>query len=332
MTADPEFAIPDPPPQGGTSVALSDKTLLAVSLAGFVVLATTVYILVIRPSLTAEEIDDEGTHNYDDELDHADVRTLNRAQRRARARNRMKRNRRVDPRTPGQLHQQHEDLDEGADDADGGAAVAQQQLLAGDEAAAAVPDGNDSSQQHLSRKERARLAKAKEREERKLFEKERQEQRRKAEAAAAVERREREKEREALAQEERRRREAEAHNRELTEHREWTLMFLESRNNAEATVREFICKARSKKIWPIEDISREYGASPEKVEIRLRQLLADDRMFGVVSNGNFIYLEPNDMKSIAERIKENGRTSLSELGREICRVATGSIAVSNDSS
>ena len=325
MTVDPDFAVPDPPPQGETSVALSDKTLLAVSLAGFVVLATTVYILVIRPSLTAEEIDErEGIHNYDDELDHADVRTLNRAQRRARARNRMKRNRRVDPRTPGQLHQQHEDLDEGADDADGGAAVVQQQLLDGDEAAAAAPDGIDPSQQHLSRKERARLAKAKEREERKLFEKERQEQRRKAEAAAAVERREREKEREALAQEERRRREAEAHDRELAEHREWVLMFLESRKNAEATVGEFICKARSKKIWPVKDISREYGVSSEEVEVRLRQLLADDRMFGVVSNGNFIFLEPDDMKSIAESIKRNGRTSLSELGRDICRVATES--------
>ena len=163
-----------------------------------------------------------------------------------------------------------------------------------------------------------------EREERKLFEKERQEQRRKAEAVAAVERREREKEREALAQEERRRREAEAHDRELTEHREWVLMFLESRKNAEATVGEFICKARSKKIWPVKDISREYGVSSEEVEVRLRQLLADDRMFGVVSNGNFIFLEPDDMKSIAESIKRNGRTSLSELGREICRVATGS--------
>lgn len=325
MTVDPDFAVPDPPPQGETSVALSDKTLLAVSLAGFVVLATTVYILVIRPSLTAEEIDErEGIHNYDDELDHADVRTLNRAQRRARARNRMKRNRRVDPRAPGQLHQHHDELDEGADEADDGAAAAHHQLLdVVDEDAAAVPDGNDSPQQHLSRKERARLAKAKEREERKLFEKERQEQRRKAEAAAAFERREREKEREALAQEERRRREAEAHDRDLTEHREWVLVFLESRNNAEAKVKEFICKAKSKKIWPVEDISREYGVSSDLVEVRLRQLLADDRMFGVVSNGNFIYLEPDDMKKIAESIKRNGRTSHAELGREICRVAAG---------
>lgn len=323
MTVDPDFAVPDPPPQGETSVALSDKTLLAVSLAGFVVLATTVYILVIRPSLSAEELDErEGNHNYDDELDHADVRTLNRAQRRARARNRMKRNRRVDPRTPGQLHQQHEDLDEGADEADVGAAAAQHQLLdVVDEAAAAVPDGNDSSQQHLSRKERARLAKAKEREERKLFEKERQEQRRKAEAAAAVERREREKEREALAQEERRRREAEAHERERVEHREWMLMFSENRNDND--VKDFISKAKLQKIWPIEDISKEYGVSSDQVQARLRQLLADDRMFGVVSNGNFIYLEPDDMKKIAESIKRNGRTSHSELGREICRVAAG---------
>ena len=322
MTIDPDFAVrPDPPPQGETSVALSDKTLLAVSLAGFIVLATTVYLLIIRPSLTSEELDEHEGINYDDELDHADVRTLNRAQRRARARNRMKKNRRVDPRTPGQLHH-HEDLDEGADadEANGGAA-AQQQLIDIDEAAA-VPDGNDSSQQHLSRKERARLAKDIEREERKLFEKERQEQRRKAEAAAAVERREREKEREALAQEERRRREAEAHDRELADHREWMLMFADSRNN-DATVKDFICKAKNEKIWSVEDISREYGVSSEEVEVRLRQLLCDDRMFGVVSNGNFIYLEVEDMVEIAGFLKRNGRTTLSDLGREICRVASG---------
>mmetsp|Transcript_2619 Transcript_2619/g.7688 ORF Transcript_2619/g.7688 Transcript_2619/m.7688 type:complete len:332 (-) Transcript_2619:410-1405(-) len=325
MTVDPDFAAPDPPPQGEASVALSDKTLLAVSLAGFIVLATTVYILIIRPNLSAEALEEGegGGVNYDDELDNADVRTLNRAQRRARARNRMKKNRRIDPRAPGQLHHHHEGLD-GEDDehADGGdAAAAQQQLLDVDEVPPAAPDGNDL-QQHLNRKERARLAKATEREERKLFEKERQEQRRKAEAAAAVERREREKERQALAQEEKRRREAEAHDRDLAEHREWMLMFADSQND-DSTVKDFICKAKLKKIWSVDGISHEYGVAPEEVEVRLRQLVADDRMFGIVSNGNFVHLEPDDMKAIAVFIKRNGRTSLPELSREICRVATG---------
>jgi hypothetical protein len=189
-----------------------------------------------------------------------------------------------------------------------------------DEAPPAAPDENDL-QQHLSRKERARLAKATEREERKLFEKERQEQRRKAEAAAAVERREREKEREALAQEEKRRRETEAHDRELAEHREWMLLFADSQNDS--TVKDFICKAKLKKIWSVNDISQDYGVTPEEVEVRVRQLIADDRIFGIVSNGHFVHLEPDDMEAIAAFIKRNGRTSLPELSREILRVATG---------
>ena len=322
MTVDPDFAPPDPSPQGEASVALSDKTLLTVSLAGFIVLVTTVYILIIRPSLSAEAVEgrEGGGINYDNELDTADVRTLNRAQRRARARNRMKKNRRIDPRAPGQLHHHHEGLDVEDDDGGGAAVAAQHQLMDVDEAPPAAPDENDS-QQHLSRKERARMAKATEREERKLFEKERQAQRRKAEAAAAVERREREKEREAMAQEEKRRRETEAHDRKLAEHREWMLMFADSQNDS--TVKDFICKAKLKKIWSVDDISQDYGVTPEEVEARVRQLVADDRIFGIVSNGHFVHLDPDDMEAIAAFIKRNGRTSLPELSREILRVATG---------
>ena len=232
----------------------------------------------------------------------------------------MKKNRRIDPRAPGQLHHHHEGLDVEDDDGGGAAVAAQHQLMDVDEAPPAAPDDNDS-QQHLSRKERARLAKATEREERKLFEKERQEQRRKAEASAAVERREREKEREAMAQEEKRRRETEAHDRKLAEHREWMLMFADSQNDS--TVKDFICKAKLKKIWSVDDISQDYGVTPEEVEARVRQLVADDRVSGIVSNGHFVHLNPDDMEAIAAFIKRNGRTSLPELSREILRVATG---------
>ena len=121
-----------------------------------------------------------------------------------------------------------------------------------------------------------------------------------------------------------RRRETEAHDRELAEHREWMLMFADSQNDTSSTVKDFICKAKLKKIWSVDDISQDYGVTPEEVEVRVRQLVADDRIFGIVSNGHFVHLEPDDMEAIAAFIKRNGRTSLPDLSREILlRVASG---------
>ena len=81
MTVDPDFAPPDPPPQGEASVALSDKTLLTVSLAGFIVLATTVYILIIRSSLWAEALEGregggkgQGSESHEEESSHRSTR------------------------------------------------------------------------------------------------------------------------------------------------------------------------------------------------------------------------------------------------------------------
>lgn len=335
MTRDPDFSIP-PETQGDASaVALSDKTLLVVSLTGFIVLATTLYFVLIRPSKCADELDDrEGGSgiNYDDELDHADVRTLNRAQRRARARNRMKKNRRIDPRPPGQQHNQGEGED-GAGDGDGAAAAAgavadadqmHQLLLDADAPAAQGSDGEQDDYNHrLSRKERAKLAKAAEREERRLYEKERQVAKKKAEAAAAAERKEREKDKEAAALEEKKRRALEAEEHERADHREWIMLFAGSQNHSTTTVKDFIERARQRKIWPIGDMAGEYGVTANEAQSRLEQLISDDRLFGIVSNGIFTFIEPNEMQAIADFIKRNkGDTSLSMLSDEICRIVS----------
>lgn len=334
MTRDPDFSVPDT--QSEASVALSDKTLLAVSIAGFIVLATTVYFFLIRPSKSSDELDDGvggGGINYDEELDHADVRTLNRAQRRARARNRMKRNRRIDPRFGQQHHHgegQGEDGAQGGGDGEaaaaGGDADQVHQLLLDADAAAAEAAGgsetdDDDHRQHLSRKERAKLAKAAEREERRLYEKERQEARKQAEAAAAAERKEREKGREAAALEDKRRRALEAQERERAEHQEWIMLFVKS-SRSESTVKDFIGRAKQRKIWPIDDIAREYGVAPKEAVSRIEQLISEDRLFGIVSNGIFLFIEPNEMKLIADFIKRNGDTSLSTLSKEICRIVS----------
>mmetsp|Transcript_7327 Transcript_7327/g.14563 ORF Transcript_7327/g.14563 Transcript_7327/m.14563 type:complete len:331 (+) Transcript_7327:152-1144(+) len=328
MTRDTDFSVPDT--QSEASVALSDKTLLAVSIAGFIVLATTVYFVLIRPNRSADELDGGvggGGINYEEELDHADVRTLNRAQRRARARNRMKRNRRIDPRFGQQHHHGEGQGEDGAQGAGDGEADPVGELDADADAAEAAgrseTDDNDH-RQDLSRKERAKLAKAAEREERRLYERERQDARKQAEAAAAAERKEREKDREASALEEKRRRVLEAQERERAEHQEWIMLFVNS-SCSESTVKDFIGRAKQRKIWPIDDIAREYGVSPKEAESRIERLILEERFFGIVSNGMLVFIEPNEMKLVADFIKRNGDTSLSTLSKEICRIVSKSL-------
>ena len=328
MTRDLDFSV-SPDTQSEASVPLSDKALLAVSVAGFVVLATTVYFVLIRPSKSADELDDGdggGGINYDEALDHADVRTLNRAQRRARARNRMKKNRRVEPRFGQQLlHGEDNMVGDGgrgeAAAAPGGDDNQAHHLLVDAGAVAEeaeLSDRDDDHHQHLSRKERAKLAKAAEREERRLYEKERQAARKQVEAAAAAERTEREKDKEVAALKEKKRRALEAQERELSEHQDWITLFVQSQSRS--TVKDFIQKAKQKKIWHIEAIAKEYGVTTTEAEKRLEQLISDDRFFGIVSNGIFIFIEPNEMQQIADFIKRNGDTSISTLSREICHI------------
>ena len=77
------------------NVSVSDSILLVVSSVGFVILATTIYSIIITRLKTAQEIDEDEETDYDEKLTNADVSTLNRAQRRARARHIMKQQRRI---------------------------------------------------------------------------------------------------------------------------------------------------------------------------------------------------------------------------------------------
>ena len=85
-------------------VGVSDKTILIISVIGFGVMTLVVYVLIVSRSKSADELDGDhdggrggadGIDTYEEELLRADVATLNRAQRRLRAKALMKRQRRA---------------------------------------------------------------------------------------------------------------------------------------------------------------------------------------------------------------------------------------------
>ena len=317
MGRDPDFTA-SPTPKG-MLVGVSNLSLLLISSIGFGILGIALYVLILRPSAGAtdgDNSDDGELRNYEEQLDGADVRTLNRAQRRLRARNHMKKNRRM-------AQQEVAGRDAGA-----AAAGVADQLLLEEEMGFAAGDGGaghegdeQRQQQHLSRKERARLAKTAEKEERQLYEEERREARKFADAKAAVDRREREKEREATAEEERRRREAEGKERELAEHNEWVRVFAFAA--VQRTVKEFVAEAQQRKVWPVNDIADTFAVTPEQVVARLEQLMSENRLAGsIVSQGTLIYIGRSEMQELAKFLLRNGNTSLPELSDEVRRIVS----------
>lgn len=130
------------------NVVLSNQTILILCTIGFASLGIAVYFLILRhvPS-SSDDNGDEALQDYDEFLDQSDVGALNRAERRARAKLRMKKARRANVPTAAQRN---------VDDADGNI------HLAADVPIDAAEDAG------LSRKERQRAAKALEREERKM--------------------------------------------------------------------------------------------------------------------------------------------------------------------
>lgn len=135
-----------------TGVAFSNQTILIVSTLGFGALGLVLFLILRHLSPTAGDDHDEQDQNrdvYGEMLDQSDVATLNRAQRRAKAKFRMKKARRAVAPTAQE--------DEGGGEADND-----------------VGNNDLADANQLTRKERQRAAKEMERKERKVYAKEAQ--------------------------------------------------------------------------------------------------------------------------------------------------------------
>ncbi|KAL3777450.1 hypothetical protein ACHAWO_006804 [Cyclotella atomus] len=129
------------------NVVLSNQTILILCTIGFASIGIAVYFLILR-RVPSTVNDDHDVQNYDEFLDQSDVGTLNRAERRARAKLRMKKARRANVPAPS-----------APNDANGDA----QPLDVADVHHDMVEDAAG-----MSRKERQKAAKALEKEERKI--------------------------------------------------------------------------------------------------------------------------------------------------------------------
>uniref|UniRef100_A0A7S4RAW7 Uncharacterized protein n=1 Tax=Ditylum brightwellii TaxID=49249 RepID=A0A7S4RAW7_9STRA len=140
--------MPEPYEQHVTSLSggASDKALLYISLTGFFLVGIAMYRLFLASGAGNGDLDEDELYkrDYDEDLDEADVRTLNRAQRRLRAKNRMKKKRRIEPARGAAVPEDGNNV-VGDNNADG--AIADHEGL--EEVA------------NLSRKERQKLAKQK---------------------------------------------------------------------------------------------------------------------------------------------------------------------------
>ena len=296
-------------PTGG----FSNETLLLVSLIGLTI--TFIALLFLCQRAPQHIDDDEDEITYEQALQEADVGNLTRAQRRARARLLMKKNRRL-PTTDAMTQPQREGqlVLQDPDDAEGAARLG---VVANNNA---VNTGTK-----LSRKERQKAAKELERIERKANE----EQRRLMKQHEEEERKIREmlrKEKEAQA-------ELEKKEKLEKQFRAWKYMFPESDLETRVTVKEFVEELEMNPIISLEETAEEFGVSVTDFTERCNQLKSEGRMcHGIVNieKDEFVYVSEASMVKIASFIKKEGRVNLSDLSEEVHRIVRAEMTHSDE--
>jgi hypothetical protein len=274
------------------NVGVSDAILLVVSGIGFVMLAVTMYSIIITKLKTTKEIEEEeGELNYDERLANADVSTLNRAQRRARARHIMKQQRRIAPSTTAGENAHGENEGEGQDH-----------------------DEADPSLRHLSRKERQKVAKAAEKEERALFEEDRRRQHIEAQEAAQREKKERERLMGERAEEERRARQEQRQAEEMTAYEHWKTFLASPDGTTALSVKEWVKELEKTRTVLFDNLAERFQIPREDVVSRIQELLASSRITGLMeADSRFIYISKEEMSSIASFIQTQDKVFLQQV-------------------
>jgi hypothetical protein len=298
------------------NVGVSDSIIIGVSLVGFCFLAYTLYNIVIKvkSSRELESEDLEGEKSFEEMLAQADVSTLTRAQRRARARHIMKQQRRAGD---------DQQVDDGGGD--------EQQV----EVDMIIPqhenqDNHPSVRNLKSRKERQKVAKEIEIQQRKLLESDRLKEQQIAQEEALRKKKEREESQKIQFEKEKQRRLEEFTKKELIEYHRWKTFLppptttndddivddptklTNATTTNSITVKEFIAvlEKRTNKSISIQELSDQYHTPKEDIIRRIQQLIDCGRLTGILSrsSGRFTYLSPHDMLSLATSIKQRGDT------------------------
>jgi DDRGK domain len=275
-------------------VGLSDRILVGISIVGFTTLVYFLHSIVLARGGNVDGDDDDGL-SENERLVRADVTTLNRAQRRARAKAIMKDQRRAQqPPTP--TNGEHaNDRDENVNDN------------------VAVVETNRIPR--LTRKEREQHAKVAEKEERRRF----QEQREGEQKQALLEAQHKKKER-MLAATQRQlddeQQKASEGTARIERERNLWYTFISSflgNNLPLMTVSEFLDKCQTDRIVDVETIATTYGVTPGYVVDRIATLMSQGRIAGFFQENRFVYVSDDELRSIASVTRERRSVSLEQF-------------------
>jgi hypothetical protein len=284
-------------------VEFSDAALLAASVIGFLILASTVSSTVtmhLTSSKAVEKEDLTGGNGDEEQLMHADVSTLDRSQR--------------------ELIKV-----ESAD-----AELEIQTDAKGSEVgnAKGSVDGVTLSLQEVQRAAKAkekliRAARAAERDALRVLEDDRREQEKQAQDEAQKQKRK--EEREEAQKQEAARLVEEKQKEELEKAKfEASKVFLSSPSKSES-VQEWIDEMKVTRTVLMTDMATSFKLPEEKVVQRIQELSKEGRVAGVMDeNGRFIFIAEDELHSIAESLIERGLLSLTDAAA-LCNERLGKV-------
>jgi len=317
------------------NLGISSHALAWISVVGFTLIFMVLGYLFIKipkhetgqrhldDPLNNSIIDIRG-HDYDEALLHADVSTLNRAQRRARAKLQMKKHRRLDSVAPRQNVERIEDVHENDEIHRIDNNQDENSDQEGDDDVDEFDGDGQIVVQNLTRKERQRLAKFQEREERRMYEQLRREKSRLMDETLSREKREKEKA--ALEEQEKllRQRKLMA----LAEQERKRLLFVYpgkcSKDNKDQsmTIEAFVNLIVEEKRIDVKKMAHQLSVSTSDLIDRIRQLEDEDSLPlpGIFDRDyDFYYLMSNDdIRSVITALETSGPMSLSSF-RDACQ-------------
>lgn len=278
--------------------------------------ATAVYSIVLQRLKSREELqlEQDGETNYEEQLAQANVATLSRAQRRARARQIMKQQRRaavpmMEAPPAGAVR-------------DGVVAEGEGPLIAhADPAAGADDDDHDARLLHanqpvLSRKERQRLAKLAEKGQRKLLEQERKQQQEEAQKQAKQAKLQR---LEAQTRQQQEARQLQLEERRLAKEaaqRAWeTFICGGDGENKVLLVEDWLAQCKSNRYVDLGALADDFAVCVDTIKSRILQLVDEQRVTGVFTPNEtmFVVFDETELVSLANMVRAKGYMSTAEI-------------------
>jgi hypothetical protein len=300
-------------------VGFSDAALLAASVIGFLILASTVsstVVMHLTPSEKGAKEKVAGENGDEEQLVHADVSALDRSEHGAPAPAILKQQRQVRRALSIEEYPDAE-LEIGSDTEESEEGDAK-------ESEDEVPLSLKEIQRAAKAKEKLlRAAKAAERDVLRVLEDERREQEKQAQDYAQKQKREEERE-------EARKQEAaqlvEKKQKEELEMAEFeaSKVFLSSPSRSQS-VQEWIDEMTDTRTVVMTEMATSFKLPEEKVVQRIQELIKEGRVAGVMEdNGRFIFIAEDELYSIAESLIERGSLSLTNVAA-VCNEKLGSV-------